>query len=125
MTILLFAYGIEETKTKSSELCRTMQTLTTRHPLKSNHASITYSDSDKCNQLAHFCTYPGDIIDKAARAGIKIQCNIPQFAPQPKPTFVHAGEAVLEHGEFVDLSEFLEERSEVLLVQIARYLPDE
>lgn len=40
-------------------------------------------------------------------------------------TFVHASESVLQHGELVDLAEFLEERPEVLLVQVARYLSDE
>lgn len=38
---------------------------------------------------------------------------------------MHARKAVLEHGELVDLAELLEERPEVLLVQVARYLPDE
>lgn len=38
---------------------------------------------------------------------------------------MHARKAVLEHGELVDLAELLKERSEVLLVQVAWYLPDE
>lgn len=41
------------------------------------------------------------------------------------PTFVHAGEAILEHGEFVDLAEFLEEGLEVGLLQVPRDLADE
>lgn len=40
-------------------------------------------------------------------------------------TLVHAGVAVLEHGELVDLAELLEERLEVLLLQVARDLPHE
>lgn len=40
-------------------------------------------------------------------------------------TLVHAGVAVLEHGKLVDLAELLEERLEVLLLQVARDLPHE
>lgn len=40
-------------------------------------------------------------------------------------TFVHAREAVLQNGQLVDFAELLEERPEVLLVQVARYLADE
>jgi len=42
-----------------------------------------------------------------------------------KRTFVHASEAVFQDGELVDLAKFLEERPEVLLVQVAGYLSDE
>lgn len=42
-----------------------------------------------------------------------------------KRTFVHASEAVFQHGELVDLAKFLEERPKVLLVQVAGYLSDE
>ncbi len=45
--------------------------------------------------------------------------------PSAKRTFVHASEAVFQHGELVDLAKFLEERPEVLLVQVAGYLSDE
>lgn len=38
---------------------------------------------------------------------------------------MHASETVFQHGELVDLAKFLEERPEVLLVQVARYLSDE
>ena len=41
------------------------------------------------------------------------------------PTFVHAREAVLEHRELVDLAELLEQRPQVLLVQVPRDLSDE
>lgn len=40
-------------------------------------------------------------------------------------TFVHAREAVFEHGELVDLAKLLEEGPQVLLVQVARDLTDE
>ena len=39
-------------------------------------------------------------------------------------TFVDAGEAVLEHGELVDLAELLEHRPQVLVVETARDLAD-
>ena len=38
---------------------------------------------------------------------------------------MHARKAVLQYSQLVDLAEFLEERPEVLLVQVPRYLPDE
>lgn len=40
-------------------------------------------------------------------------------------TFVHAGVAVLQHGELVDLAELFEQRFEVLLLEVARYLAHE
>ena len=40
-------------------------------------------------------------------------------------TFVNSGEPVLEHGELVDLTEFLEHRTQVTVVERARDLTDE
>ena len=39
-------------------------------------------------------------------------------------TFMHSCEAVFEHCQFVDLSEFLEYRAQILLFQAARNLSD-
>ncbi len=44
---------------------------------------------------------------------------------KPSPTFMHPGEPVLEHRELVDLSELLEQRLEVFLLQVSRDLTDE
>ena len=41
------------------------------------------------------------------------------------PTFVHARVRVFEHRELIDAAELLEERLEVLLVQVARDLAHE
>lgn len=41
------------------------------------------------------------------------------------PTFVHAGVRVLEHRQLVDAAELLEQRLEVLFVQVARDLAHE
>ena len=40
-------------------------------------------------------------------------------------TLVYAGDAVFEHHQLVDLSELLEHRTQVVLVEVARYLADE
>ena len=49
---------------------------------------------------------------------------VPETRETRSPTFVHAREAILEHRELVDLAELLEQRPQVLLVQVPRDLPD-